>query len=193
MYRSSILPCQIRESHARVCRAGRRQDFAGDICLRKNEARIQSRGSSTRAEHTRYSAGRNQRGNLVWYRVLNAGVAGSRDVAGIQHVPQRETMAQDQRNLLLARGRRRFAQRECERRPEAVLRVRIIKRLRAGFRRGHCAEDQDFAFRREDGRNGMNDVFHSIQRIAFLPVFQRRTLACARENTTAVDIAPAFC
>ena len=166
----SILPCQIRESHARVCRAGRRQDFAGDICLRKDEAHIQPRGGCARAEHTPDSALRKQRGNLVWHGILDAGVGGPRDVAGIQHVPQRETMAQYEVNLFLARGRRGLVQRERKRRPEAILRVRVIERLLAGFRRGHCAEDEYFALGGDDWRYGVNHMFHAIQRIAF-PAF----------------------
>ena len=126
-----IFPCQVLQSHARVCRAGRRQDFAGDICLREDEAGIEPRGGGSRAEHTGNLGGRNQRGNIVCDGVFDAGIAGTRDFAGGEHVPKREAMAQQQRCLFLDGCGLLLVERESENRPEAILRVRIIKRLLA--------------------------------------------------------------
>lgn len=91
------------------------------------------------------AGGGDQRGDVVWNRVLDGGVAGARDIAAEKHIPKREMMPQDEGRLLLVCGRSGLTQREGERRPEAVLRVRVIKRPLARFRRGYRAENQDFA------------------------------------------------
>lgn len=111
------------------------------MCLRVDEAGIQPRGGCPRAEHAADAGSRNQRGDVVWNRIFDTGVAGARDIATIQHVPKREIVGKNQRGFLrLARGGG-LAKRERKRGPETVLRVRIIKRPLARFRRGHRAEN----------------------------------------------------
>ena len=69
--------------------------------MRKDEAGIEPRGGGSRAEHAGDAGARDQRGDIVRDGVFDAGVAGSRDLAGSEHIPKRETMAQQKRGLLL--------------------------------------------------------------------------------------------
>ena len=101
---------------------------------------------------------REDRREIVGDGVLDARVRRALDVAGGEHVPQRDPPPQGERALFRDRLGRGLVQRRGERPPESVLRVAVIEALLPRLGGGHRPEDEHAGARVIDGRDGMYDV-----------------------------------
>ena len=100
---------------------------------------------------------RKDRGEVIDCDVSNAGVGGTRDITGMNDVPDRNMVAEQERLLFCDRLRDILSENRSGHLPEAVLRVTVKESGLSGFHGRKTPEDQDLRILIVDWRNRMCD------------------------------------
>lgn len=132
----------VSQTHGAVGSAGGGQNDGWNTGRRFTEPVIEPSGCLSGGKNRPNRSLFDQPCNIVALRFTDARISGALDAAARKHVPESDAVPQGEGAPRTVVRRRLLAEEGGERRPEAVLRMQIIKIPRPRGRGGHGAQNQ---------------------------------------------------
>ena len=175
-----LLPDSSQE--ARVCGRCGRKTQDRNICRRfAHEERIRCPSAAINGTDTAFC---DQRGDIRNFFVADGGIGGARDLARRHHVPERDFSPLQEVLFAVNVCGREFPEKGANRLPETILRISVIKTLRAALDGRKAPQNEQFAVGKRERLKPRDKRTHRLKPFSRFPTLE--TAAREKSNPDAI-------